>query len=253
MSKIVNGTAFWDICEKRYKAKGFMENNAKTEYGYFWEAVVANLLFENNIKIDKEKGDTKPDFYINYLDKKIHIEAVAVESDQVISFDDCMASNDFESGLSQEIRGCLRLTQILDSKLKQYYNRLNKLTINKDDYYILAINGFKAVNGHEKEDIFDLSGMKYLMEKVLFAKGSTVLNNKNSIVYDGKYLTTPNGGSVQNDYFLDSKTPISGILYSEISKNDFSSLDGKKFRYIQNPYKNDLTDIFQKIEGIEIY
>ncbi len=224
--------------------------------------MAVGIILSNRFEIGSVKKGT-PDFNFTCGDKIINIEATAPQkgdcnnsanSIRVTTVSDMdiegkpiiEVTGGDEDGIiydSDKDKIRLRLTSAIDTKLKKNY---------KCDYLVFAINGYEALGNHSYLD--GLLDPPYIIQ-VLFGIGNKNTNRVGVPLYQRNLTINKNIKEnklvpINANYFLPgNNTPINGVLYSNSSvnvvfgENWVDKLDSD-WLYIQNPEKEDLTEIF---------
>ncbi|MEI6093636.1 MAG: hypothetical protein WCQ47_08175 [bacterium] len=260
---------FCEYLKQKCKEQNLDEKNeSKSPHQIFWEEYLANLLIYNGLDLKKDKRDGAPDFYFNVKEdnnreRKIHIEAKAPECGinqntirpvpEITGKKEDNNGENFGHGIAQPEKVALRFTSIIEDTIeKQIRGTFQKSSaVSEDDYIVLAINGHEVVDKWEGIWPEKPIGHHLVNYALSNRSGNTLLDIKTKIIFEEQgELKKYNGEKIRNDYFLRDDTPIHGIIYSNVSKDN--CLYKSELVYIQNPNKENLSKYFKFLKKLDL-
>lgn len=232
------------------KESNFEDRYKNAKFQTDWEIILAGYLIENNINLSKDK--TNLDFLAKYKDKNFYIEATApTEGNNNNKVIDVPCNNDnFEDGIRDDNKIFLRFTSCIQDKIKQ----INTKNLDNKGNVILAINGKQCVKNWEIPDYFSMN-FPFIV-RCAFGLGNLCINRDGKLTFDCSTIYKKGEKNLHIPaIFPNQNTPISGIIYSEITQNKILQygISKKDFLYIQNPLKTDFRDTFSEIMNIYEY
>lgn len=217
--------------------KNFYDREQKQAHQSEWEVIIAGYLQQNGVDLKRSKLD--------FLGKSkgitFNIEATAPQEGNGCNKvkDVPCDSGSFEDCIRDDNKIMLRFHSCLAEKLKQ----ITKKDFEKDAIILLAINGYECVKGWEF--IFDKHPF---IVRCLFGLGNLCVDSKGMLLFD-ESTTYRKAHKTFNlpALFRNPQNPIAGVIYSVVTRNTirYRNLTKEDFLYIKNPYKQDLSDIFQ--------
>ncbi len=146
---------FWDQLMRFSEEKGllepeFIERISSNFHGAFWEIYLPKAFDAIGVALKKKRWKKRggPDFYFENGGVKIWIEAVTCSepNEQNAFLPPSGDPHDFESGLAPEHNIMQRLATAMSGKIEQA--KRHRLLLDPGDHYIVAINGYRALNGY---------------------------------------------------------------------------------------------------------
>lgn len=229
---------------KNYKDTHFLSQLKTQFHQRTWEMYVGCSLIVKDIK--PTSFNEGPDFLIEGGDKKIWIECAAPNKgageDRVPAM---------EYGTVQTVpenQMCIRLTNTLYEKLKQYKKHVKKGVISESDIYIIAINS---------GDLGFPDGAIPLILRVVFGIGYPTITFSSS-GGEKKHgwsrifsIKKKNESEVSTDFFLKPENNcVSGILYCGKTVLNHAIPWGDDILGVSNPIaKNPFPNSFRQFKG----
>ena len=138
-----------------------------------------------------------------------------------------------------------RLASSVCDKIKKYKEKYSKIINSKNEYYVIALNGYWAIS-----DNYDFDDIEppYIL-KTLFGLDALQLrySERREIENLGyKHETCTPGNAPIAHFSKTENSDINGVLYSNVNVWEGHLPLGKDFIFIQNPYANDITEVFKQ-------
>lgn len=218
-----------------YADKHFLDDAKRQFHQRTWELYVGCVLLQQGFDINKV-SNAGPEFFIEIGGEKIWIEAIAPEAGQGA---DSVPPLLFGAKIVQptpEEQILLRFTHALSTKLEKYQADLQKGLIGPEDCYVIAINGYRALDGRADP------GVPYVIKAVLAVGGLVVSfdpkgSEPDEVFYKRRTQVVKKGGTpVPTKAFLSAEyAGISGLLYSPRDIVNVKHPLGSEMFYLHNP------------------
>lgn len=246
--------AFWDDLYDFSKNNDLLEKNFDDRckdnfHECFWELYLPKTFQVKNIKLKKDLGNKRsaPDFYFETNGEKIWLEAVAC-GEPTVEENKVPAPNPDGSVSMPDQQIMQRLATSIDYKIKKFERGYTKIINKTDEYYVIAVNGYRAIDVYFDDVPIDKKRSMPYVVKTLFGIGDLQLfySIRGEFIDSSFEYTEKTRAKAPIAHFSNpGNKDIAGILYSNCcvwQQNDFSL--GYDFIFIQNPYAKDVTDIF---------
>ena len=207
-------------------------------HGRTWEMYLSVVLLNNGIEI--ESSDVGPDILVKHEGKKIWIECVACQRGDKADSVPPMEWNKIGTIPEEKMR--IRIASSLADKKKVYDKYIEKEIIDKDDIFIIAVNG----------GMFGYPEYAYpRILQTLFAIGYPTLSfpvgggEPVSGVSRISQIKKEGGGDAPMDFFLNEDNKgISAVIYSNNTVLNHPGTSGQGVLLVHNPKaKNPLSDV----------
>jgi type I restriction enzyme S subunit len=227
----------WEIYEP-FADKNFRIEIAKKLHQRFWEMYLTCSLLELQYEIEAQTTEKGPDICIHQNGRRIWIEAIAPEpgngDDAVPPIELNARTWTFYTEPENQI--ILRYRSALRDKLCKYTSYVGGGTIQKDEPYIIALNGSKVHSSSSDGEL------PYIV-KSLFPLGnqSVSIDFDSNILFDTRYayrsgVTKRKGADISTSIFLGEEfVGVSGVLYSSASCLNHSASTSDNFMFVHNP------------------
>ena len=239
--------AYWNNLISFSKVKKLLESNFEGRiknnfHGCFWEIYLPKAFDINGICL-RRGGKGSPDFCFEKNGKKIYLEAVACgEPEEINIVPPPVLDGDFEHGIAPEVEIMQRLANAVSVKIAKFNKAYSQIIKCSNDFYIIALNGFRAINNYPHDSVFKPP----FVVKTLFGMGNYKrFYEAGKCVDDGFECIERTIKNAPVAHFTKPENKkIAGLLYSKTSVWSCNLPEGKDFVFIQNPYATDVTDIF---------
>ena len=256
--------AYWDELKSFSERENLLEHEfegdvSKNFHQRFWELYLPKAFDAAGMPLCRGK-EGQPDFYFEKDGQKIWLEAVACGESQKQNAVPPSGGSFFSgvdaSYINQSMRG---LATAIDSKIKKWNDCYKKNIREKSAHFIIALNGWRALNGHIEIPTSTPLGLSTLppppIVRMLFGltEQELQIDPKTGVSKGIQYVHAektkplqPGGNGAPIAHFLKPKNcDIAGALYSaaNIIKRGASPLENE-FIFIQNPYAPPVFKIF---------
>lgn len=243
----------WPIY-KPYADKDFVKKFPYEFLPCFWEMYLTCTLLHLKLSVKPKKKKEGPDILLELDNNRIWVEAIAPTGGAPSKPDSVPKMKVFKGDSSQEEvvaskvpeeKIILRLTSAIVKKYEEKYSKyLNKRILDKEDCYIIAING---------TDIPSCPFVKNCILKAVFPMGHLqfLFDRNSGSLGDPSYSYRPEisrnrGMNISTEIFLDPHFKnLSAVLFSTIGPGcDLEKVGmGEDFILVHNPLaKNPLTE-----------
>lgn len=237
----------WTVHEP-YADPHFLSEVKEQFHSRIWEMMLTNTFVARGFSLKKLSSDG-PEFFIEKSDKRFWIEAIAAgagKGKDAVPSPLNLQNEQWELDAVPTDRIILRLTNSIGQKLKKYEEDLQAGRIKPEDAYILAVNGYKAINGwfganEEIED--DYNDYPVIIKAIWPLHRLGVSWNKNDPeFYESVYeccreVEKVNKSPVLKSFCQFDKNKIKGIsaiVYSHSGIFDLPSVMGSDFIFCHN-------------------
>lgn len=181
-----------------------------------WELMLGATLLEKGYQLEPSRNDHRPDLCLIWEGKRVWIECclpTGGDSSKPNSVTETPCDGEFHK--VDPDKSVLRCTQVLCEKKRQHLRWIEKGVCNRDDSFLIAINGCNL-----KLQIYNSSLPQIL--RALYGIGNpfVVLDSKDTECKGSGYAHSPRiykseGASVPTTFFLEKgNSHISGVLFS---------------------------------------
>ena len=217
----------------------FADNNFSSAFAdnlhcRYWEMYLGVSLLRKGFKLQPRTNTEGPDLQISLGDNNLWVEAIAPNEGSGPDAVPTLAEhNRFERVPDEKI--ILRFTNAISEKWKVLRKYKEKGIVSKNDYYVIAVNGYGI-------QMLMFDGPMQSIIKAVYPIGDlkVTINSITMEIESEEYIPRYRvikkfGANVDTNTFLDpSFSDISGILYSSASIFDPIDNLGDDFLYIHN-------------------
>jgi len=251
----------WDELLEFSKNEDLLEKNSLNElerqfHSRFWELYLPKAFYDFGVKVKRDhRPDPAADFYFDSDGRTIHIEAVADAEPDPKNRVPPVKDGDLESDLLPP-QTLQRLANSVSGKIEQFQKKRTKGLIGKNDLYVIAVNGYRALGDRFCYDHLPPAAslppppivqVLYGIGEPYLSQGKIESSRTNVVKISGK-RDAPSAHFSESTFRLGAGEEvdirgIAGVLYSTV--NLWSGVPlVNDFMFVQNPYALDITNLF---------
>lgn len=149
----------WNKLMSFSKAQNLLESNFEDRIkdnfqGCLWEIYLPMAFYLNGILLSRA-GKKGPDFCFERKGKRIWLEAVVCGEPQGINIvPPPILNGGFEHGIAPDAEIMQRLATAVSSKIKKFEEAYSQKIQGLNDYYVIALNGYRGINNYVHDRCF---------------------------------------------------------------------------------------------------